>query len=101
MILLDALGVVGDLQIRHPRLARVHATAAELLRCDVLTDGGAHQVRSCQRHRAAPLDHQHEVGEPRDVGGTGRARSHHGGDLRHDPAHHDLVAKQLAGAGEQ
>ena len=79
----------------------MHARAAELLLGDVLADGGAHEVRAGERHRAAALDHRHEVGEARDVGGAGRARAHQRGDLRDHAAHHDLLAEQVPGAGEQ
>ena len=79
---LDALLVVGDLEVADPRLAAVHARAAELLLGDVLADRRPHQVRSGQRHRPAPLDHRHEVGQPRDVRRAGRARPHQRRDLR-------------------
>ena len=98
---LDALLVVGDLHVAHARLAAVHARAAELLLGDVLADGRAHEVRPGERHRAAALDHRHEVGQAGDVGGAGRARSHQRGDLRDHAAHHDLLAEQVPGAGEQ
>ena len=58
-------------------------------------------MRPGQRHRAAALDHGHEVGQPGDVGGARRARPHERGDLRDDAAHHHLLAKQVAGAREQ
>ena len=54
-----------------------------------------------QRHRAAALDHRDEVGQARDVGGAGGARAHQRGDLRDHPAHHHLLAEQVARAGEQ
>ena len=54
-----------------------------------------------ERHRAAALDHRHEVGEPRDVGGARRARPHQRRDLRDHAAHDDLLAEQVARAGEQ
>ena len=54
-----------------------------------------------ERHRAAALDHRHEVGEAGDVGGAGGARPHQRGDLRDHAAHHDLLAEQVPGAGEQ
>ena len=87
LIACDALLVVGDLEVADARLAAVHARAAELLLRDVLADRGAHEVRAGQRHRAAALDHRHEVGQARDVGGAGRARAHQRRDLRDDAAH--------------
>ena len=84
-----------------PRLAAVHARAAELLLRDVLADRRAHEVRPGERHRAAALDHRHEVGEPGDVGGARRARAHQRRDLRDDAARDDLLAEEVPGAGEQ
>ena len=97
----DALLVVGHLDVADAGLAAVDARAAELLLRDVLADRRAHEMRPGQRHRAAALDHRDEVGEARDVGGAGGARAHQRGDLRDHPAHHHLLAEQVAGAGEQ
>ena len=63
----DALLVVGHLEVADAGLAAVHARPAELLLRDVLADRGAHEVRPRERHRAAALDHRHEVGQPGDV----------------------------------
>ncbi len=98
---LDALLVVGDFHVPHAGLAAVHARAAEFLLGDVLADGRPDQVRAGERHRAAALDHRHEVGEARDVGGSCGARPHQGGDERDDPAHDHLFAEQVTGAREQ
>ena len=48
-----------------------------------------------------PAHHRHEVREPRDVRRARRARAHQRRHLRDDAAHHDLLAEQVAGAGEQ
>ena len=77
------------------------ARAAELLLGHVLARDRLREVRPGERHRAAALHHRHEVGEPGDVGRAGCARAHERGHLRHDAAHHDLLAEQVAGAGEQ
>ena len=97
----DALLVVGHLEVADARLAAVHARAAELLLRDVLADRRAHEVRPGERHRAAALDHRDEVGQAGDVRGARRARAHQRRDLRDHAAHHDLLAEQVAGAGEQ
>ena len=78
----------------------MHARAAEFLLGDVLADGGLHEVRTRERHRAAALDHRHEVGEAGNVGGAGGARPHQRGDLGDHAAHHDLLAEQVPGARE-
>ncbi len=78
----------------------MHARAAEFLLGDLLADRGTHEVRTGERHRAAALDHRHEVREAGDVGGAGRARTHQRGDLRDHAAHHDLLAEQVPGARE-
>ena len=98
---LDAVLVGLDLEVAHAGYARVDARAAELLLGHVLAGDGLREVRPGERHRAAALHHRHEVGEPRDVGRAGRARSHERGHLRHDPAHHHLLAEQVARAREQ
>ena len=46
-------------------------------------------------HRAAALDHRHEVGETRDVGGAGGARPEQRRDLRDHAAHDHLLAEQV------
>ena len=96
----DALLVACDLHVADAGLAAVHARAAQFLLGDVLPDRRAHEMRPGERHRAAPLDHRHEVGEPGDVCGPGRARAHQRGDQRDHAAHHDLLAEQVPGAGE-
>ena len=97
----DALLVVGHLEVADARLAAVHARAAELLLRDVLAHRRAHEVRAGERHRAAALDHRHEVGQPGDVGGARRARAHERRHLRDDAAHDDLLAEEVAAAGEE
>ena len=54
-----------------------------------------------QRHRALAGDHRHEVREGRDVGGAGRAGAHHRRDHRDHARHLDLLAEEVAGAGEE
>ena len=88
LIALDALLVVGHLEVADARLAAVHARAAQLLLGDVLADGRLHEVRPGERHRAAALDHRHEVGQARDVGGAGRAGAQQRRDQRDHAAHH-------------
>ena len=98
---LDALLVGLDLEVADAGDLGVDLRAAELLLGHVLAGDRLGQVRPGQRHRAAALDHRHEVGQARDVGGARRARPHQRGDLRDDPAHRDLLAEQVARAGEQ
>ena len=82
-------------------MRRVDLRAAELLLGHVLAGHRLGQVRAGERHRAAALDHRHEVGQAGDVGGARRARAHQRGDLRDHAAHHDLLAEQVARAREQ
>ena len=84
-----------------PGLAAVDLGAAELLHRDVLAGDGFGQVRAGERHRALAGDHRHEVGERRDVGGAGGAGPHHRRDHRDHPRHLDLLAEEVAGAGEE
>ena len=77
------------------------ARAAQLLLGHVLAGDRVRQVRAGQRHRAAALDHRHEVGQAGDVGGARGAGPHQRGDLRDDPAHRHLLAEQVARAREQ
>src|SRR6188472_103969 len=97
----DALLVVLDLEVPHSGLAAVDLGAAELLHRDVLAGDGLSQVRAGQRHRALAGDHRHEVGERRDVGGTGGAGTHHRRHHRDHSRHLDLLAEEVAGAGEE
>ena len=97
----EALVVVGDLEVGDAADLRVHRGAAHLLLGDVLADRGLHQVAAAERHRRRALHHRHEVGERGDVRGAGRAVTDHRGDHRHDAAHRDLLAEQVAGAGER
>jgi hypothetical protein len=78
---LDAVPVVGGLEVADARAPAVHAGAAELLGAHLLADRRAHEVRARERHRAAPGDHRDEVGETGDVGGARGARPHHRRDL--------------------
>ena len=98
---LDALLVGLDLEVPHAGDLGVDLRAAEVLLRDVLASDGARQVRAGQRHRAATLDHRHEVGEPWDVCGARGARPHQGRDLRDHAAHDHLLPEQVARAGEQ
>ena len=98
---LDALVVVVHLEVADPRLAAVDLGAAEVLHRDVLAGHGLGQVRARERHRALADHHRHEVREPRDVGGPGRAGAEHRGHQRHDARHRHLLAEQVPGAGEQ
>src|SRR6185312_16603179 len=96
-VLLDALNallVVGDLEVPHAGLSAVHAGASELLLGDVLADSGTHEMWPGQRHRAPPLDHRDEVGQAGDVRGARRTWPHQRGHLWHHAAHHDLLAEQ-------
>ena len=97
----DAFLVVLHLEVPHPRFAAVDLGAAELLHRDVLAGDGFGQVRAGERHRALAGDHRHEVGERRDVGGAGGAGAHHRRDHRDHARHFDLLAEEVAGAGEE
>ena len=102
MIALDALLVVGDLEVADARLARVHARAAELLLGDVLAVTAAFT-------RCGPAS----AIEPRPLTiGTKSARpgmyavpAAHGpisaATCGTTPLIDDLLAEQVAGAGEQ
>ena len=79
---LDALAIVGDLEVADARLAAVDLGAAEVLHADVLAGDRLHEMRAGERHRALSDDHRHEVGEPRDVGGARGAGSEHARDER-------------------
>ena len=59
------------------------------------------EVRAGERHRALADDHRHEVGESRDVGGARGARAEHRRDHRDDARHLDLLAEEVARAGEE
>ena len=76
------VGVVVGEVVDDARLARVHVTAAEVLRADDLAGGRLHQRRSAEEDRALLLDDDGLVGHRRHVGAAGRARAHHRGDLR-------------------
>ena len=97
----DALLVGVDLEVAHAGHARVDARAAQLLLGHVLAGDRLGQVRAGERHRAAALDHRHEVGQAGDVGGAGGARAHQRRDLRDHAARHHLLAEQVARAREQ
>ena len=97
----DAFLVVLDLEVADARLAAVDLGAAELLHRDLLAGDGFGQVRAGERHRPLAGDHRHEVRERRDVGGAGRAGAHHRRDHRDHARHFDLLAEEVAGAGEE
>ncbi len=69
--------VVGD-----ARLPRVHVGAAELLGGHVLPGRGLHERRAADEDRAGAADDDRLVAHRRHVGAAGRARAHHGRDLR-------------------
>ena len=90
----------ADLEIGDARDLGVHRGAAHLLLGHVLADRGLHEMAAAERHRRRALHHRHEVGEPGDVRGAGRAVPEHRRDHRHDAAHRDLLAEQRARARE-
>ena len=96
----DALAVVGHLVVPHSRLVAVDLGAAHVVVRDVLAGGGLDQAGAAQRHRAGALDHGHEVGQARDVGGARGAGTEHRRHLRNHARHLDLVVEEEPGAGE-
>ena len=84
--------MVGD-----ARLSRVHVGPAELLGSHLLARRRLHERRAADEDRAGALDDDRLVRHGRHVGPAGRARAHHGGDLR-DPErrHAGLVVEDPA-----
>ena len=74
--------------------------SSKILHRDLLADHHLHERRTGQGHRARPLHHRDKIGQGRDIGGSGGARSHHRRDLRDITAHPHLVVKHLAALGE-
>jgi hypothetical protein len=71
--------------------------AAEGLVVDVLTDGGFHEVAAGEEDAAGLLHDEGFVAHDGQVGATGHAAAHDGGDLRDaHGAHHGVVAKDPA-----
>ena len=78
------LVVVGEV-VGDAARARVQVAAAELLGGDLLARRRLHQRRAAEEDRALLADDHALVAHRGHVGAAGRARAHHGGDLR-DPA---------------
>src|SRR5207253_8148278 len=97
---LQALGVVGHLEIRYPACAVVDLGAAHLLLGDVLAGGGLDQVPASESHGGGALYHGDEVGQGGDVGGARRAVPEHGRDHGDDSAHRDLLPEEGPRTGE-
>src|SRR5688500_10400652 len=60
----------------------MHIGAAELLSGDFLAGGGFYERRTAEKNGSSVLDDDRFVGHRRDIGTSGRARSHHHSNLR-------------------
>ena len=91
--------VLGGI-VRDAAGARVEASSAQRLGIGDLADRALHQVRSAQAHEAGAFDHNNDVGQRGQVGSTGDAHAHHGGDLRdlQAAAHERVVVEDPRGS---
>ena len=93
---LQARRVVGLAEIHRAADARVHLRAPEFFGGNLLADRGFDQRRA-RREQATPLGHQDVVAHHRQIGASGHAHAHDGGDLPNaERAHHSVVAKDAA-----
>ena len=98
---LDARLLVRRDEVRHARLRRVGARAAELLEADVLARHGLHDVGPRDEHVRRPLGHQHEVRDRRRVDRAAGAGPHDQRDLRDDAGGLNVAPEDLRVARER
>ena len=80
---------------------RVRQCAPQPFRVDVLVGNGPYDIGTGDEHVARPLDHDREVGNGRRIDGPAGARTHHNGELRHDPGGECVAKKDLGVAAER
>ena len=83
--LLDRIGVVMGEVVAAARDGGVHPRATHLFESHLLADHHLGHPGRAEVHRCVGLDHDHDVGERRDVGAAGSGRSEQAADLRHLP----------------
>ncbi len=87
--------VFGEV-VGHSREARVDVGTAELLGGHFFARRGFHERRAAQKNRPRATDDDRFVGHRRHVGAAGRARAHHGRDLRDALRRHACLIEEDA-----
>jgi len=97
----DRLPFIGRRELHVAGDGRVRARAAEVLLADDLAGGGADHLGAGDEHVRRVLDHDHEVGQRRRVGGTAGAGPGDDRDLRHHARKQRVVVEDPAVARER